>query len=158
MYYLYYNIYTRIRTMRGTRGTRDNELLSDCSRNSACELVSLANPTFCCRLWLSLTMPLEFAALSILVSNCDSLDINSGRSAYRNACKIWDYLLTFNLEFSLIWSKKFTGGTLLFLLTRYLPFTDLLIGIIGTYSTSSVKSIIYCKAARNTTPRCGEQS
>ncbi|KAH8801221.1 hypothetical protein DL96DRAFT_1635643 [Flagelloscypha sp. PMI_526] len=58
----------------------------------------------------NLTLKFEFAALSIL---------------------IWDYLLTFNLEFSLIWSRKFTGGTLLFLLTRYLPFTDLLVGIIG---------------------------
>ena len=42
MYYLHYNIYTRIRTMRGTR---NNEPLSNSSRNSDCELAPLANPT-----------------------------------------------------------------------------------------------------------------
>ncbi|KAH8809683.1 hypothetical protein DL96DRAFT_1628808 [Flagelloscypha sp. PMI_526] len=57
----------------------------------------------------NLSTKIKFASLSILV---------------------WDYLLTLNLEISLVWSKKFTGGTLLFFLTRYLPFTDLFITII----------------------------
>ncbi|KAH8810557.1 hypothetical protein DL96DRAFT_1627561 [Flagelloscypha sp. PMI_526] len=56
-----------------------------------------------------LSLKMEFAALSIL---------------------IWDYLLTLDLEFSVIWWKKWNWGTLLFFLTRYLPFTDLLISII----------------------------
>ncbi|KAH8797614.1 hypothetical protein DL96DRAFT_1478387, partial [Flagelloscypha sp. PMI_526] len=43
--------------------------------------------------------------------------------------KIWDYLLTFDLELSLIWSKKFSAGTVLFLLTRYLPLMDILVSI-----------------------------
>ncbi|KAH8801220.1 hypothetical protein DL96DRAFT_1635636 [Flagelloscypha sp. PMI_526] len=58
---------------------------------------------------VNLTVKIEFAALTIL---------------------IWDYLLTFNLELSLIWSKKFSVGIVLFLLTRYLPLADILVSII----------------------------
>ncbi|KAH8801254.1 hypothetical protein DL96DRAFT_1775631 [Flagelloscypha sp. PMI_526] len=72
---------------------------------------------------IDLTSKMELAALSIL---------------------IWDYLLTFNLEFNLIWSAKFNGGTFLFFLTRYLPIADILVGLIGVDHQDSGNSRKAC--------------
>ncbi|KAF9523004.1 hypothetical protein CPB83DRAFT_863575 [Crepidotus variabilis] len=38
---------------------------------------------------------------------------------------LYDYIITFEDEIELVWSKRFSFGTALFVITRYLPFIDM---------------------------------
>ena len=41
----------------------------------------------------------------------------------------YDYLLTFSMEVETVWNRKFSGATVVFLLSRYGTFTTLVVNI-----------------------------
>jgi len=61
----------------------------------------------------------------------------------------YDYLLTFDDERSLVWSSKWSIGKILFLLTRYSPFVDIILAIIletGTFRSAETCRSLYLTA------------
>ena len=48
-------------------------------------------------------------------------------------CQIYDYMLTFEAERTLIWKERWTFTKFLFLVTRYLPFVDLSVPVVRRY-------------------------
>ncbi|KAF9535843.1 hypothetical protein CPB83DRAFT_842439 [Crepidotus variabilis] len=56
----------------------------------------------------------------------------------------YDYLMTFGEEVELVWSRRFTLGTALFLLNRYLPFIDMPISV-AVYLASRNLSAMECR-------------
>jgi len=61
----------------------------------------------------------------------------------------YDYLLTFNDERSLVWSSKWSIAKILFLLTRYSPFIDIILAIeleTGTFRSAKTCHALYLTA------------
>ncbi|KAH8828654.1 hypothetical protein DL96DRAFT_1595285 [Flagelloscypha sp. PMI_526] len=58
---------------------------------------------------------------------------------------IWDWLLTLNLEIRLVWPNKLSLGKVLFFLTRYLPFVDILVGLVFTHTADAGTDSRECK-------------
>ena len=73
---------------------------------------------------------LAVASLSILVGD-DIFDVNSPIDGI--SLKIYDYTLTFNMEKSLMWNAPWSVAKVLFLLTRYVVFSDITIVVWREY-------------------------
>ncbi|KXN91750.1 hypothetical protein AN958_04752 [Leucoagaricus sp. SymC.cos] len=61
--------------------------------------------------------------------------------------KILDWLLSLNLEVSLIWESRWNVLKVLYLLARYLPFVDVGLSIIRSSSNPSIRHewwMIHC--------------
>ena len=55
---------------------------------------------------------------------------------------LWDYILTFDMEVDLVWKSKWNSMKGLYLLQRYLPFTELIWFVLS--GKSDVVSIFSC--------------
>ncbi|KAF9523028.1 hypothetical protein CPB83DRAFT_899154 [Crepidotus variabilis] len=64
-------------------------------------------------------------------------------------CLSFDYILTFRREVELVWSRPPAMGTLLFVLSRYLPFVDLSL-IVNTFTASNTIKGCYVRIVAST--------
>ena len=70
------------------------------------------------------------ASLSILVGG-EIIDINNPID--ENLFKVYDYILTFNMEKTLMWNAPWSVAKVLFFLTRYMVFSDITIVVWREY-------------------------
>ncbi|KAH8828630.1 hypothetical protein DL96DRAFT_1012758 [Flagelloscypha sp. PMI_526] len=68
--------------------------------------------------------------VSALILEVDAIDLAFKFYLSALSILIWDWLLTLDLEIRLVWPNKLSVGKVLFFLARYLPFVDILVGII----------------------------
>ncbi|KZP31924.1 hypothetical protein FIBSPDRAFT_1023526 [Athelia psychrophila] len=66
----------------------------------------------------------------MLTGNVSSL-LRAQNTIYFDGKMIYDYILTFNSEVSLIWGEPWKSLKILFLLSRYLPFADTILIFLG---------------------------
>ncbi|KAH8828631.1 hypothetical protein DL96DRAFT_1813994 [Flagelloscypha sp. PMI_526] len=68
--------------------------------------------------------------LEALIAEADAIDLIIKLSMAAVTILVWDWILTLDLEIRLVWPNKWSFGKILFLLNRYLPFADILVGIV----------------------------